>query len=567
MRLGVGIVLVMSAGGIAELVVVHGGLAAAGHRAAAAQAEGDAARFAVALGDVRALGPAGLRTRLANIPRGQVIGAEVRRDGAPITVLGSIAVGKPDREARRRALHTYGKARPGVAIPSGTNVRIVRLRLPGGTLAVAVRDSGDTVSAHVRRLVVVGAWVNGLVAVLLTLALWRVVFRPVGQLRGAFERLRTGSVGTRLGWRRRDELGTLGRDFDAMAADLEQTHQRLEGLALRDPLTDLLNHRSFHQELRERVQRGGAVALVALDLDHFKAVNDAHGHPYGDEVLRGAAQALARCVREGDVAARIGGEEFAAILADADGVAAAEAADRIRAAIGTLILRDGRRLSASAGVATLAPDAEDADELLKHADAALYAAKRGGRDQTRSYEPADTDSGAAERDEVAALLADPERLQIVMQPWVDLATGRIAGYEALARFPGTGRGPDAWFEQAHRCGLGPELETAAVRCALDVAPPPPRDVPLGQPQPELAEPGLGQGRPSARRATPGARGHRARGARGHQGARARAERRSSQGRADRGGRRRRGIRRVDVAHAPAARHDQAGPLTHISARR
>jgi len=61
----------------------------------------------------------------------------------------------------------------------------------------------------------------------------------------------------------------------------------------------------------------------------------------------------------------------------------------------------------------------------------------------------------------------------VMQPWVDLATGRIAGYEALARFPGTGRGPDAWFEQAHRCGLGPELETAAVRCALDVAPPPP----------------------------------------------------------------------------------------------
>jgi diguanylate cyclase (GGDEF)-like protein len=473
LRLAVGIALVMSAGGIVELLVVQGGLASAAERTATAQAEGDAARFAVALGDVRALGPARLRARLAAIPRGRVISAAVRRDGALIVGLGSIAVGVPDHGARRSALRTYGKARPGVAVPNGTDVRIVRLRLPHGTLIVAVRDSDAAVSTQVRRLIVAGAWVNGLIAILLTLALWRAVFRPVGQLRGAFERLRTGAAGTRLGWRRRDELGTLARDFDAMAADLEQTHRRLEGLALRDPLTDLLNHRSFHQELRERVQAGGAVALIALDLDHFKAINDAHGHPYGDEVLRSTAEALTVCLRDGDVVARIGGEEFAVILADADAAVAAEAADRIRAAIGTLILRDGRRLSASAGVATLPHDAADADELLKHADAALYAAKRGGRDQTRRYEPADADSGTVERGEVEALLADPERLQIVVQPWVDLATGRIAGYEALARFPGTGRGPEAWFAQAQRCGLGPELEAAAMRRALAVAAPPP----------------------------------------------------------------------------------------------
>ena len=129
----------------------------------------------------------------------------------------------------------------------------------------------------------------------------------------------------------------------------------------------------------------------------------------------------------------------------------------------------GRPLSCSAGVASFPDDAREAARLLELADGALYWAKRSGRDQSRRYDLrlAGQLSGDGQRAEIEALLADEGSIVPVFQPVLELATGRVAGYEALARMPdGPFRPPDQWFNQAHRAGLGPALEAAALRAAL-----------------------------------------------------------------------------------------------------
>ena len=133
-----------------------------------------------------------------------------------------------------------------------------------------------------------------------------------------------------------------------------------------------------------RAARDGApLAVVALDVDHFKRVNDAHGHAAGDAVLAAVAARAAEALRAGDLLARIGGEEFAALLPGATLEAAAEVAERVRARIGAAPVPAGEArlaVTVSAGVAALAP-AEDGAALLARADARLYAAKRAGRDR------------------------------------------------------------------------------------------------------------------------------------------------------------------------------------------
>jgi diguanylate cyclase (GGDEF)-like protein/putative nucleotidyltransferase with HDIG domain len=156
-----------------------------------------------------------------------------------------------------------------------------------------------------------------------------------------------------------------------------------------DPLTGLANHRTFHEALRARVREarrsGASLGLVLLDLDHFKQVNDTHGHHAGDRVLREVARRLGQAAREGDLIARIGGEEFGWILPGADAVQALAAAERARSLIAEGLEGIGR-LSASAGVCELAC-AATADELFELADGALYWAKAHGRDVAIPYSP------------------------------------------------------------------------------------------------------------------------------------------------------------------------------------
>jgi two-component system cell cycle response regulator len=174
------------------------------------------------------------------------------------------------------------------------------------------------------------------------------------------------------------------------ALKLGDTLEALRRLATRDELTGLLNRREYERILAEEEERsarfGNPLSLVIVDLDRFKAINDLHGHPAGDAVLREAARRIAGAVRSVDRAARIGGEEFALILVQTDRASALEVARRAIAAVAAepIAAGGGRLLSvtASAGVAELPSDADTARGLFAAADRALYAAKTAGRNRT-----------------------------------------------------------------------------------------------------------------------------------------------------------------------------------------
>ena len=159
----------------------------------------------------------------------------------------------------------------------------------------------------------------------------------------------------------------------------------LERLASRDALTGLANHRIFHERLRTELAlaRRGArpLAVVLLDLDHFKRINDTHGHLAGDDALRTVAGRLAGMVREGELLARVGGEEFAWLLPGASGHGALAAAERARRAIAETECPGVGRVTVSAGVAAV-DGSGDGDGLYARADAALYRAKAEGRNRT-----------------------------------------------------------------------------------------------------------------------------------------------------------------------------------------
>ncbi|HTP26699.1 MAG TPA: sensor domain-containing diguanylate cyclase [Anaeromyxobacteraceae bacterium] len=162
-----------------------------------------------------------------------------------------------------------------------------------------------------------------------------------------------------------------------------------ERLATTDGLTGLVNHRTFQSRLDEHLaaaQRyAKKVSLLLTDIDHFKAVNDTYGHPFGDEILRGVAKILQKEARTTDVAARYGGEEFALVMPQTDGAGALKTAERIREKVARAIFRTEQgelRVTLSIGVATFPDDADTKSELVELADGGLYHAKRHGRNRS-----------------------------------------------------------------------------------------------------------------------------------------------------------------------------------------
>jgi diguanylate cyclase (GGDEF)-like protein len=168
---------------------------------------------------------------------------------------------------------------------------------------------------------------------------------------------------------------------------------RLEQLATTDPLTQLLNRRALTERLTTEMERAlrydGSVALLLIDLDHFKRVNDTHGHLVGDAVLRDVSDLLLAAVRSSDMVGRYGGEEFLIVLPETDDEGAASFAERVRERVEAHAFRpweDDRdlRMTASIGVATFpAARIESVEDLFARADAALYRAKADGRNRVR----------------------------------------------------------------------------------------------------------------------------------------------------------------------------------------
>jgi diguanylate cyclase (GGDEF)-like protein len=210
-----------------------------------------------------------------------------------------------------------------------------------------------------------------------------------------------------------------------------------------------------------RVNRGESVAVLCLDLDRFKEVNDTLGHPAGDELLGAAAERLQQCVRDIDTIARLGGDEFAIIqtaVKHPEDVLAL--VDRILEAINRPFEVEGHEVNvgASIGIAVAPTDGDSADQLLKHADLALYDAKMGGRRMYRFFEPKMNARVQARRNlelDLRGALARGE-FELYYQPAVNIATRQVSGFEALIRWNHPARGlilPGEFIPLAEEIGL------------------------------------------------------------------------------------------------------------------
>ncbi len=348
----------------------------------------------------------------------------------------------------------------------------------GASARLLVSMSGRRLSTATWSILMVtgGAGVLVLMVLLafLQALLGRSVVSPVRKLAGGIERVREGEHATRVAVDGAQELRFLAEGFNEMTATVGAQHRRLEHLAATDHLTGVANHRRFHDALGHAVaaaERGaGALGIVALDLDHFKSLNDAHGHAFGDEVLRLVGARLSEAVRDSDLVGRVGGEEFALLLPGAGAEVAEEIAERARSAVEGIELT-GVTLGCSAGVAIFPDDTLSGHELLSLADAALYMAKNAGRGQTRRFDARNVTILLPEQQKEAVrhLLSHPEQIIPVFQPIVSLADGRIVGYEALTRFDEpSDRTPHEWFTMARLCGLGSQLQALAAARALVV---------------------------------------------------------------------------------------------------
>jgi diguanylate cyclase (GGDEF)-like protein/PAS domain S-box-containing protein len=258
------------------------------------------------------------------------------------------------------------------------------------------------------------------------------------------------------------------RHFAIAIRDLsarKRAEQHIRFLAHHDALTGLPNRASFNEELaismKHAHRQGQHLAVLCLDLDRFKEVNDLFGHAAGDALLQRVAAALLRITGKDQFAARLGGDEFAVI---ATGIVSPADGGRIAEAVLDAFRRendaaaDGIAISTSIGVALYPDNAADAEQLMNYADTALYRAKRDGRGIYRFFE---TEMGAAVRDrrllehDLRQALAR-NQLALVYQPQVNLQSGEITGFEALLRWEHPERGsvsPSVFLPIAEESGL------------------------------------------------------------------------------------------------------------------
>ncbi len=301
---------------------------------------------------------------------------------------------------------------------------------------------------------------------------------------GAYRWFQTRAVPVSAATFRNDGRRWIGTSTDV--DDLRRAEERIRVLAFQDGLTGAANRLMLLDALERLVGDDAlpsrrratvqAFAVLSIDIDRFKLINDQLGHRGGDQVLRAVAGRLRRSVRDGDVVTRAGGDEFVLVQLGGTARGALRLAERIRRRLSDPFLVERKRatLSVSIGVAIFPTDGQTPEELLRRADLALHRAKTSGRDRSTPFEPAmeheRQERQTLERDLARAIERDA--LDVAYQPVFDAATGQLHGYEALARWTREGHGavpPTTFIPIAEENGLivalGSRILTRACRDA------------------------------------------------------------------------------------------------------
>lgn len=307
----------------------------------------------------------------------------------------------------------------------------------------------------------------------------RLVLRRLAEFSATAARIRHDRTpGLRLSAPGTDELDQLGAGINALLDQVESTNAQLRHDALHDPLTGLGNRSlladRLEVELQQGLRRGTArFALLFVDLDRLKPINDLLGHSAGDRFIAAVADRLKVTIRLGDTVARLGGDEFGVILHDVDDAnTARQLADRVLCAIREPIEFAGREFEVTASVGIALPtEGIDRETLLKQADTAMYAAKADGGNRVALYNESEhgreVGRGALEQDLRRALQAG--ELTVVYQPIIELSSGRIVAAEALARWQHAERGfvsPEHFVTVAEETDLVIQLDRFVLDTAL-----------------------------------------------------------------------------------------------------
>lgn len=349
-------------------------------------------------------------------------------------------------------------------------------RLHDGLLLIGMLPEKELLQES-QRLGTLVAWIvlGTLVLIIITLliAIRFLMVKPLKQLRRAVSEIGYGNLNPKISLSSNDELGQLMLSFQKMAGSLEKSRLKIEHLAYHDSLTGLPNRFQAHEALRQMIslarRENAKMAVLFLDLDNFKRINDTLGHQVGDQLLKKMAARLSSVLREedfihrnnSDLLARLGGDEFVILLANIENsLDAARVSSRILSMMKEPFHLDDKEIysSSSIGISLFPDDGTEVDDLIKRADAAMYQAKEQGRNNFQFYS-ASYNLAAFEHISLEGRLRRALRnseLELYYQPLVQTKTGKVVGLEALLRWNDPTEGliaPDRFIPIAEDSGL------------------------------------------------------------------------------------------------------------------
>ncbi len=382
----------------------------------------------------------------------------------------------------RPALGLEAGARPLLTAFNGTSAFLSGTALHKDLNVFAVLPESELLESSHQLARVVAAItfiITLIITLIMMLAMEHQIIRPIHRLRCLSKEIGRGNWSVQVGdVNTRDEIGELASAFEEMAGNLRRSDEQVRFLAYHDSLTGLPNRTMFREYLERSIAQASRkeqlLAVLFLDIDNFKQVNDSLGHHAGDILLKEVAERFSKVLRGYDyiaretfceapdkVLARLGGDEFIILLPDiADSLDASTVAQRLIEALNELVKVNGQdcHISASIGITLYPNDGKDADELIKNADIAMYHAKERGKNTHQYFENA-MNVSAIERVKLESRLRialDREHLELHYQPQVDSLSHELAGLEALLRWHDPEDGlipPNAFIPLAEASGL------------------------------------------------------------------------------------------------------------------